>query len=78
MFFERVIVFKSTNNKPITIRQLIYAGLIAGYLNLNGMNLYSQCSLDHIIRRLNILEIYISITSPSMQNGGTVSCLGKL
>ena len=24
------------------------------------MNLCSQCSLDHIIRRLNILEIYIS------------------
>ena len=31
-----------------------------GYLNLYGMNLCSQCSVDHIIRTLNILEIYIS------------------
>ena len=57
---ECLIVFKSTNNKPIRIRQVIYAGLIVGYLNLYEMNLCSQCSVDHIIRTLNILEIYIS------------------
>ena len=55
--FNRI---KSTNNKPIRIRQLIYAGLIVGYLNLYEMSLCSQCSVDHIIRMLNILEIYIS------------------
>ena len=57
---ECLIVFKSTNNKPIRIRQLISAGLIVGYLNLYEMNLCSQCSVDHIIWTLNILEIYIS------------------
>ena len=31
-----------------------------GYLNLYEMNLCSQCSVDHIIWTLNILEIYIS------------------
>ena len=44
----------------IVLRQLISAGLIVGYLNLYEMNLCSQCSVDHIIRMLNILEIYIS------------------
>ena len=39
---ECLIIFQSTNNKPIRIRQLIYAGLIAGYLNMFEMNLCSE------------------------------------